>query len=83
MIKDRSNLSFLFLTKRIDRFLACIPDDWQNGYDNVTVCSTIENQLTADYRLSIFKNLPIKYKCITAQPLLEEINIEEYLDNIR
>ena len=36
----------------------------------------------ADYKLSIFKDLPIKHKCITAQPLLEEINIEKYLDNI-
>ncbi|HHX67834.1 MAG: DUF5131 family protein [Miniphocaeibacter sp.] len=82
IIKERSDLSFLFLTKRIDRFLNCIPDDWEDGYGNVTVCCTIENQATADYRLSIFKNLPIKHKCITAQPLLEEIDIEKYLDDI-
>jgi len=25
--------------------------------------------------------LPIKHKCITAQPLIEEIDIEKYLDN--
>lgn len=36
----------------------------------------------ADYKLSIFKDLPIKHKCITAQPLLENIDIEKYLDNI-
>ena len=32
--------------------------------------------------MSIFKDLPIKHKCITAQPLLEGIDIEKYLDNI-
>ena len=52
------------------------------GYDNVIICCTVENQEMADYRLAIFKELPIKHKCITAQPLIEEINIEKYLDGI-
>ncbi len=82
MIKERSDLTFLFLTKRIDRFLDCIPNDWNDGYNNVIVCCTIENQKNADYKLSVFKELPIKHKCITAQPLLEKIDIEKYLDNI-
>lgn len=82
MIKERSDLTFLFLTKRIDRFSECIPNDWKDGYDNVVVCCTIENQKNADYKLSIFSKLPIKHKYITAQPLLEEISIEKYLDDI-
>ena len=82
MIKERSDCTFLFLTKRIDRFEKCIPSDWNDGYDNVVVCCTIENQKNADYKLAIFKELPIKHKCITAQPLLESINIEKYLDDI-
>ncbi|MEW9079358.1 DUF5131 family protein [Terrisporobacter glycolicus] len=82
MIKERSDLKFLFLTKRIDRFKNCIPKDWHDGYDNVIVCCTIENQNNADYKLSIFKDLPIKHKCITAQPLLENIDIQKYLDDI-
>ena len=51
-------------------------------YDNVIICCTIENQKNADFKLAIFKDLPIKHKCITAQPLLESIDIEKYLDNI-
>ena len=43
----------------------------------MVVCCTIENQKNADYKLSIFKDLPIKHKCITAQPLLEKIDIKE------
>ena len=82
MIKKRSDCTFLFLTKRIDRFMKCIPSDWNDGYDNVVVCCTIENQKNADYKLSIFKELPIKHKCITVQPLLESIDIEKYLDDI-
>lgn len=82
MIKERQDSTFLFLTKRIDRFMKCIPTDWNDGYDNVVVCCTVENQTNADYKLSIFKDLPIKHKCITAQPLLERIDIEKYLDNV-
>ncbi|OLA09726.1 MAG: hypothetical protein BHW12_03695 [Coprobacillus sp. 28_7] len=82
MISERSDCTFLFLTKRIERFKKCIPDDWNSGYDNVIVCCTIENQKNADYRLSIFNKLSIKHKCIGAQPLLEKIEIEQYLDGI-
>ena len=82
IIKARQDCTFLFLTKRIERFMECIPDDWNDGYDNVVVCCTIENQKNADKKLSVFKGLPIKHKCITAQPLLESINIVQYLDDI-
>lgn len=82
MIKERSDLTFLFLTKRINRFLDCIPKDWGDGYDNVIVGCTIENQATADYKLSIFNELPIKHKDIICQPLIEKIDISRYLKNI-
>ena len=82
MIKERQDCTFLFLTKRIERFMDCLPDDWGDGYENVVVCCTVENQKNADKKLSLFSTLPIKHKCITAQPLLERINIEEYLEGI-
>lgn len=82
MIRERSDCHFLFLTKRIDRFMECVPDDWGDGYENVTVCCTVENQKNADYKLSIFNKLPIMHKCITAQPLLEKINIQQYLEGL-
>lgn len=82
MIKERQDLHFLFLTKRIDRFMTVIPPDWQSGYGNVTVGCTVENQEIADYRLKIFSSLPIKHKNIICQPLLTPINLSQYLENI-
>ena len=82
MIKERQDCSFLFLTKRIERFMHCIPDDWGEGYENVVVCCTVENQRNVDKKLSVFQKLPIKHKCITAQPLIERIDMEQYLDGI-
>lgn len=82
IMKERSDLHFLFLTKRIERFEACMPEDWGDGYDNVTVSCTIENQERADFRLPIFSKLPIKHKNIVCQPMLERMDIEQYLDDV-
>lgn len=80
MMKQRPDLDFYIITKRIDRFLSCIPDDWGEGYENVTICSTCENQDRADYRLPILLSLPIRNREIICEPLLEEIHIEKYLE---
>lgn len=79
MIRKRNDLNFYIITKRIERFNVSLPDDWGDGYDNVTICVTCENQSTADYRLPIFISLPIKHKEIIHEPMLENINIEKYL----
>ena len=82
MIRQRADCTFLFLTKRIERFMECIPEDWDDGYENVVVCCTIENQENADRKLPVFQTLPIKHKCITAQPLIGPIDMEKFLDHI-
>lgn len=82
MIKERSDLRFMFITKRIDRFYVGLPDDWGNGYDHVYVCCTVENQKMADYRLPLFANAPIKHKAIVCEPLLSAIDLSAYLSDI-
>lgn len=82
MIKERSDLQFLFLTKRIERFMECIPPDWGAGYDNVIVSCTVENQDRADYRLNLFAGLPIRHKNIVCQPLIGPIDLSPYLKGI-
>lgn len=81
MISLRSDLHFFIISKRIDRFRVNLPLDWGEGYDNVTVCCTCENQEMADYRLPIYLDLPIKHKRIICEPLLEKINISQYLNS--
>lgn len=81
MIKERSDLTFYIFTKRIDRFYVSLPADWGEGYENVIIGCTIENQERADYRIPIFKRLPVKHKTIICAPLLEKIDLTAYLDN--
>jgi protein gp37 len=78
MMRLRSDLNFLMITKRIDRLQETLPDDWGDGYDNVTICCTVENQDRADYRLPIYKAAPVKHKIIICEPLLERIDLRPY-----
>lgn len=78
MIRQRSDLRFLMITKRIDRLAVCLPADWGDGYDHVTICCTVENQACAAYRLPIYKAAPVKHKIIICEPLLERIDLAPY-----
>ena len=57
----------------------CIPEDWEAGYENVTVGCTVENQAAVDCKLKIFQQLPIRHRNIICQPLLEAVNLQPYL----
>lgn len=81
IIRARSDVMFLMITKRIDRFKDCTPLDWENGYDNVTICCTVENQDRANYRLPIYLNVSIKHKIIICEPLLEPIDLSPWLND--
>jgi len=82
MIKQRPDLEFLILTKRIDRFEASLPSDWGDGYDNVNIGCTVENQQTADYRLPLFLSYPIKRRFVACAPILGPIDLTPYLGEL-
>ena len=43
MIRTRSDCGFFMITKRPERIAACLPPDWGEGWDHVTVAVTCEN----------------------------------------
>lgn len=82
MMRERSDLQFIFLTKRIQRLSEVAPKDWGEGYDNVTIGVSVETQARADQRLSLLQQLPVKHKNIICQPLLEEVTLADYLEGV-
>ena len=82
MIKERQDIEFLILTKRIDRFMVSLPEDWGEGYDNVNLGCTVETQEIADYRLPLFLSYPIKRRFIACGPMLEKIDLSNYLHGV-
>lgn len=79
MIRLRPDLRFFLITKRIDRLAEVIPEDWGDGYQNVAIGCTVENQQMADYRLPYLLEAPIRHKLIICAPLLGSLDIERYL----
>lgn len=79
MIKERSDIAFRLLTKRPHRIMETLPPDWNEGYDNVMLSVTCENQRRADERLSLLLQIPAKHKGFMAAPFIGEIDAEPFL----
>ncbi len=80
MMRERPDLQFHIITKRIHRAMDCLPDDWGGGWPNVTLWCTCEDQEQADRRLPVFLAVPARHKRIIHEPMLGPIDIEAYLD---
>ena len=80
MIRQRSDLPFTIITKRVLRIKDCLPSDWGDGWDNVCICATMENQARADERLGEFLALPLKHRRIICEPCLSKIDFHGKLD---
>ena len=80
MMRERADLQFFLITKRILRFYEQLPPDWGEGYANVAIGVTCENQAMADERLPFFEQLPIRHKSIICEPMLEAVDFSPYLN---
>lgn len=81
IIRQRPDCHFTFFTKRIDRMKSCLPHDWgDEGWANVRVGCTVENQDRADFRLPRFLSIPIRHRIIIAAPLLGPLDLTRWLD---
>ena len=78
-MRQRSDLAFHIVTKRPERILQSLPRDWGNGYENVTICCTMENQQRADERLPLMRDLPLPHKAIICEPLLGPLDFHNGL----
>ena len=78
-IRQRPDVTFSLLTKRAQRISECLPDDWSDGWDNVTFSVSCENQKRLDERIPYLLKLPSKHKWVSLKPFIGEIDMEEYL----
>ncbi len=79
MIKERKDLHFLIMTRRVHRIKGCLPSDWHDGYPNVSITLSIEDQASFLDRVPEFLKLRCKEKTIMICPLLGEINLRDVL----
>ena len=80
MMRERSDLTFYFVTKRPERFYSSLPSDWGDGWDNVQICCTCENQYEVHKRLPVFLELPIRHKSVIVEPMLEHVSLGYFME---
>ena len=81
IIRKRPDVVFLILTKRVARMRDNLPEDWGDGYDNVILSITCENQRCFDERWPIFKDIPAKHKQMNLAPLIGPIDLTPALSS--
>jgi len=69
LIRQTPGLDWLLLTKRHERIAGCLPDDWGNGYANVWLGVSVENN---DYvhRADALRKIPAAVRFISYEPAL-------------
>lgn len=79
VIRRRSDVVFMIPTKRPERIIECLPDDWGSGWENVFINVVCEDQRRANERIGMLLELPFKHKGIMLTPLIGEVSIAGYL----
>ncbi len=80
IIKKRPDVNFLICTKRAERIGLCLPSDWGDGYSNVILAVTCENQEMADKRMPIFLSVPAMRRYVLVAPILEYVDLSKFLE---
>lgn len=76
IIRNTPQHTYQILTKRPERILECLPEDWAEGYPNVWLGVSVgSNEPKSIRRIDIIKIVPSKIKFISFEPLIEDIKI--------
>ena len=79
IMRKRPDVFFHIITKRVLRVKDCLPPDWGEGYPNVALGATCENQRRAQERMDAFLALPFQEKFLICEPLLGPIDFSPWL----
>jgi protein gp37 len=76
VMAENKDLTFMILTKRPERINRdTLPKDWGNGYENVWMGVTAENQEMFDKRVPILAEVPAICRFVSVEPMLGPIKM--------
>ena len=78
MIRECYELDWMMLTKRPENILRMLPSDWGDGYSNVWLGVTGENQTYFDQRWKHLQNIPAVIKFISYEPALGPLRLPKH-----
>jgi len=76
IVKRCPNLTFQILTKRPQRIAGCLPNDWDGGYPNVWLGSSLDPD--DNHGMELFK-IPARVKFLSLEPLLGPVDLSKVL----
>lgn len=79
LMRARPDVQFSIITKRIIRVEGCLPADWGDGYPNVAVGATVENQRQVDIRMPHLLAAPLQRRFVICEPLIGPVNLTPWL----
>lgn len=82
-MKTHMETHFTIWTKQIEQLPHCLPEDWDNGYPNLTFGCVCETQEQVKQSLPYFLQQPICHREIVLEPILEQIDLFSYLDKTK
>lgn len=81
IIKDTPEFTYQILTKRPERISDCLPDDWEDGYENVWLGVSVESDKYKG-RIMELDRIPTVIKFASFEPLIDPVRLDAYLLNI-
>lgn len=75
LIRATPHLDWLLLTKRPQNIAKMLPPDWGEGYPNVWLGTTVENQQEADRRIPHLLAVPARVRFLSCEPLLGPVDL--------
>lgn len=76
IIRNTRGYTYIILTKRPENIKDRLPDDWGAGYPNVWLLVSAENQMFLKKRWAILDSIPAVVRGISAEPLLEKLELD-------
>lgn len=81
IIRRTPNLIYQILTKRPSLIDSRLPKDWGDGYDNVWLGVSAEDQEWFDRRWRLLCGVPSKVHFVSYEPALGPVSVDKYLKN--
>ena len=75
LIRKTPLLDWLVLTKRPENIRKMLPQDWGDGWPNVCLMTSVEDQLRVG-RIEHLISIPAKYRALSVEPLLGPVKLE-------
>jgi len=78
LIERCRRLDWLLLTKRPQNILRMLPSDWGDGYRNVWLGVTVEDQLHFDQRWGVLQKISATIKFISYKPAIGPLRLPKH-----